>query len=207
VLAGFAAVAVLSGVAPASVAEAQPLHIIHYGVVFATGVQLPAVVRWFAWGGHVLRTAGVALAVFVGALVWQLTQIGVVAETSARLVRDVAAVALAVTACALLCRLPRLTRPLAAVGRQTLPIYILQLPAIWLLYLLPVTEELHRSEPAWFIGPIIGTAVVVALSLACYAVMQRTVLRNLFRLPSAWSDRLVTPGRRRGAPSGRSSCP
>jgi hypothetical protein len=51
VLAGFAAVAVLSGVAPASVAEAQPLHIIHYGVVFATGVQLPAVVGWFAWGG------------------------------------------------------------------------------------------------------------------------------------------------------------
>jgi peptidoglycan/LPS O-acetylase OafA/YrhL len=145
---------------------------------------------------------------FAGALlVGQLTRIGDVAESSARLVRDVAAAAVAGAACALLCRLPPLTRPLAAVGRRTLPIYILLLRAISLLHLLPVTEELHRSELAWLIGPIIGTAVVVALSLAGHAEVQRTALRNLLRLASAWSDRLITPGRRRGAPSGRSSCP
>ncbi|QJU52644.1 acyltransferase [Herbiconiux sp. KACC 21604] len=193
VLGGLALLAALSGVAPAELAEEQWLHILYYGVFFAAGVYLPGAVRWFA-GGRVVVKLGCALALFlVLERVWQLTEMGTALESSVRLVRDLVAVAVAVGLCALIARAAWLARPLALVGRRTLPIYILQLPAIWLLCLVPVVADLHDAPVVFALGPVLGTAFVVAASMLGFTLVRGTVLENLFRLPRPLADRILTP--------------
>lgn len=193
VLGALALVAALSGVAPAELAEEQWLHILYYGVFFAAGVYLPGAVRWFADGRVVVKLV-FALALFVVLeRVWQLTDMGTALESSVRLGRDLVAVAVAVGLCALLSRAGWLARPLALVGRRTLPVYILQLPAIWLLCLVPVVADLHAFPVVFAVGPLLATAFVVAASMLCYRLLRGTVLENLFRLPRPVADRILTP--------------
>ncbi|MCS5718367.1 acyltransferase [Herbiconiux sp. CPCC 205763] len=187
----FAVVAVLSGLAPASLAEEQWLHIIYFAVFFAAGVYLPAALVWFSQGRIAVKLLLTLGAFVLLQLLWQLTEAGDVVETSARLLRDSAAVTLAIGVCALASRAPGVVRPLARVGQRTLPIYILQLPVIWALYLLPIVPPLYEIPVVRYLGPVFGTVIVVAVSLLVFWLMDRTRLRYLFRLPRTVSDRIV----------------
>ncbi|MFB2596940.1 acyltransferase family protein [Herbiconiux sp. P17] len=191
VLGLFAAVAVLSGLAPASLAEEQWLHIIYFAVFFAAGVYLPAALVWFSHGRVAVKLLLTLGAFVLLQLLWQLTEAGHVVETSARLLRDSAAVTLAIAVCALVSRVPAVVRPLARVGQRTLPIYILQLPVIWALYLLPIVPSLYEIPVVRHLGPALGTVIVVAVSLLVFWLMDRTGLRYLFQLPRSVGDRLV----------------
>ncbi|TAJ46447.1 MAG: acyltransferase [Herbiconiux sp.] len=193
VLGCFAALAVLSGFVPAEHAEEQWLHMIYFAVFFAAGVYLPALLVWFSAGRIPTKLVGTLGAFVLFQLLWQLTEEGTVFETSARLVRDSAAVTLAIVVCTVLSRIPAVTRVLAKVGRRTLPIYILQLPVIWLLFLLPIVPELYEIPVVRYFGPVFGTVVVVAASLAVFWLMDRTHLRYMFRLPGRVSARILSP--------------
>ena len=191
VLGMFLALAVVSGLAPASEAEAQWLHIVYFGAFFTAGVYLPAVLVWFSGGRVVPKLLGTLAAFVLLQQLWQLTEIGDMLETSARLLRDAAAVTLAIVVCALVSRIPAVARVFALVGRQTLPVYILQLPLIWALFLLPVVPGLYESPAARAIGPVVATGLIVAVAILAHHGLQRTPLRFLFGLPSAVRDRIV----------------
>ncbi|WP_368497062.1 acyltransferase family protein [Herbiconiux sp. A18JL235] len=193
VLGALALAAALSGIAPAELAEEQWLHILYYGVFFAAGVYLPEALRWFAGGRVVVKLVCSLLLFAVLERVWQLTEMGTALESSARLGRDLVAVAVAIGLCALLARAAWIARPLALLGRRTLPVYILQLPAIWLLCLIPVVADLHEIPVVFAAGPLLGTAFVVAASMLCYRLIRGTVLENLFRLPRPLAARILTP--------------
>jgi len=193
VLGCVAALAVLSGFVPAEHAEEQWLHMLYFAVFFAAGVYLPALFVWFAAGRIPTKLAATLAAFIVFQLVWQETEEGTVLETSARLLRDSAAVALAIVVCAVLSRIPAVTRLLAKVGRRTLPIYILQLPVIWAIFLLPIVPELYEIPVFRYLGPVFGTVVVIAASLALFWLMERTHLRYMFRLPHRVSARILSP--------------
>jgi fucose 4-O-acetylase-like acetyltransferase len=191
VLGVVAGVAILSGLAPVSLAEEQWLHIIYFSVFFAAGVYLPDVLVWFSSGRVGVKLLGTLGAFVLLQLLWQLTEAGDVVETTARLVRDSAAVALAIGVCAMASRMPAAVGLLARVGRRTLPIYILQLPVIWALYLLPVVPQLYDVPVVRYLGPVFGTVIVVAVSLLGFWLLDRTPLRYLFRLPRGISDRIA----------------
>ncbi|MGA1838747.1 acyltransferase [Herbiconiux sp. 11R-BC] len=191
VLGLFAALAVASGLVPASHAEEQWLHIIYFSVFFAAGVYLPKLFVWFSRGRIPVKLLGTLGAFVAFQLLWQLTEQGEVFETSARLLRDTAAVALAIVVCAIVSRIPAVAQVLARVGRRTLPIYILQLPVIWALCLLPVVPALFEIPLVRYLGPVLGTMVVVGVSLLVFRLMERTHLRYMFRMPRRFSDRIV----------------
>ncbi len=191
VLGCFAAIAVLSGFVPAEHAEEQWLHMIYFAVFFAAGVYLPAALVWFSAGRIPVKLLGSLGAFVLFQLLWQVTDEGTVVETSARLLRDSAAVALAIVVCTLLSRIPAVRRVLAKVGRRTLPIYILQLPVIWLLFLLPFVPNLYEIAVVRYFGPLFGTVIVIAVALMCFWLMERTHLRYMFRLPGRVSSRIV----------------
>ncbi|GAA2230894.1 acyltransferase [Herbiconiux moechotypicola] len=193
VLGVFAAVAVGSGLVPASDAEAMWVHMLYFGVFFAVGVHLPRVLVWLA-GGRMLPKLLVCLVAFVGLLeLWELTSLGDMLESGLRLVRDAAAIALAVVVCSLVSRVPGVSRVLAGVGRRTLPVYVMQLPWLWALYLLPFVRSLHGSDVALYLGPVVATAVIVGGSLLLHAGMERTPLRYAFRLPPVLVARILGP--------------
>jgi uncharacterized membrane protein YcfT len=193
VLGELAVVSILSGLTPAADDQALWLHVIYYAFFFAAGIYLRPLLVWFATG-RLWWKAFAALVVFIGCeQVWELTTEGNIIESTARLFRDSAAVALSLAAIALATRIPVFARAASAIGRRTLPIYIMQLPAIWALFLLPPVAEALQVPVVRDVAPIIGTVLIVAACLAVHAVLVRTPLRALFRLPDPVRDRILKP--------------
>ncbi|MFI5425441.1 acyltransferase family protein [Aeromicrobium sp. UC242_57] len=99
-----------------------------------------------------------------------------------------AAVVLGVTAAAMTARgTPRTAARLSAIGRRTLPIYVMHLP------LLACFDELVRGrgvEPtgAWFavVGPVLLTAALVATCLVLERVVILARAGFLLDLPAPW---------------------
>ncbi|CCH19374.1 acyltransferase family protein [Micromonospora lupini] len=154
-------------------------------VFFLAGLYLrPWIERWAATATRrrLVLTAGayaVALAAMAaaGAQRW----FGVWPVVS------VVAVAFGVTAAARLSRWPALGDRLAALGRITLPIYVVHMPLLALLHRL-LSGSLSGLDPVAqslvVLGyPILLTALVIGLSLAVHRCLLRVHARWLFALP------------------------
>lgn len=95
------------------------------------------------------------------------------------------------------CRWPVFSRPLSVIGRRTLPIFILHLPAAWLVLTVePLNDILLASGTRW-LWPVIGVIFMVGTALATFWVCRRTPLRWLFAMP--WPAQRAQDATDRGA--------
>ncbi|WFE99782.1 acyltransferase [Micromonospora sp. WMMD964] len=162
-------------------------------VFFLAGLYLrPQIQRWadtasrrrllLTSGAYVLALAAMAAA---GAQQW----FGVWPAVS------VVAVIFGITAAARLARWSALSRPLASLGRITLPIYVVHMPVLALLHrltLVPVSELGASAQDLIVLGyPILLTGLVIGLSLAVH--------RGLLAVRAGWLFALPGPRRAQAA--------
>jgi uncharacterized membrane protein YcfT len=80
-------------------------------------------------------------------------------------------------------RFPRIARPVASLGRRTLPVYVLHLPLLAALDALvrPVVQRVAAGSTVLAaVEPAVLAALVVALSLAAHRLLLTARLRRLF---------------------------
>ncbi|MFY1691272.1 acyltransferase family protein [Plantactinospora sp. WMMB782] len=164
-------------------------------VFFLGGLHLrPYLSRWVATATRRRLLLGAAgyLAALVG-----MTWAGAATWPGVWLLVSVAAVAFGLTAAARVARWRRVGGPLAALGRRTLPVYVMHLPLLALAdrVLLGPLSGLGRSgQLAVALGyPVLLTAALLAVTLALHRGLLALRAGWLFELPAA---RPV--GRRRG---------
>lgn len=190
-LAVLAVASVATGAMPVTRDEALWLHVVYYAVFFAVGVYLAPTLRALA-ASRVRWRVPLALGAFIACqLLWQQSVEGTVLESVLRLLRDSSAVALSIIVIALLVRWRPFAATASAIGRRTLPIFVLQLPLIWVLYLLPPVE--WSLGVAWIrhLAPLLFTALIVAAALGIHSLVMRGSGRVLFRLPEAWEKKIL----------------
>jgi uncharacterized membrane protein YcfT len=190
-LAVLAIASVATGAVPLTRDEALWLHVVYYAVFFAVGVYLAPVLRALATS-RVRWRVPLAVGAFIACqLLWQQSIEGTVLESALRLLRDSSAVVLSIVVIALLVRWQPFAATASAIGRRTLPVFVLQLPLIWVLYLLPPVE--WSLDVAWIrhLAPLLCTALIVAASLGIHSLVMRGSGRVLFGLPQGWRRRIL----------------
>lgn len=190
-LAVLAIASVATGAMPLTRDEALWLHVVYYAVFFAVGVYLAPALRALA-ASRVRWRVPVAVGAFVACqLLWQQSVEGTVLESALRLLRDSSAVVLSIIVIALLVRWRPFAATASAIGRRTLPIFVLQLPLIWVLYLLPPVA--WSLDVAWIrhLAPLLCTALIVAASLGIHSLVMRGSGRVLFGLPQKWEKAVL----------------
>jgi fucose 4-O-acetylase-like acetyltransferase len=205
ILGSLAAVSILTGLVPAADNQALWLHVVYYAFFFAAGVYLRPALIWCASSGLWWKSLATIGAFVFCERLWEMTEQGNMLESTARLSRDSAAVAVSIAVIALASRIPVFARAASLIGRQTLPIFILQLPVIWALIVFPPVAASLQLAPVRYLAPALGTVVIVLASLGLHRLMMRTPMRHLFRLPESWGDRILhhSPRYRNPAPAVR----
>jgi fucose 4-O-acetylase-like acetyltransferase len=165
----------------------------YYFLFFASGVYLRPVLGFFSEGQLWWKLPGV-LAIFC----WLNTILPSVPFRSVEwyaswLLRDVAGVGLGVAAVAVLVMLKPARVVLSAVGRRTLPIYVLHIPFIWLavwaISLLP--NATIDNAPMRAVAPLLVPSLIAAASIGVSIAVRRTPMRFLFDMPTPWRSRLL----------------
>ncbi|SCF10911.1 acyltransferase family protein [Micromonospora chokoriensis] len=154
-------------------------------VFFLAGLYLrPRIVRWAETAGRrrlLLTSGGYVLALAAMAAVGAQRWFGVWPAVS------VVAVIFGITAAAQLSRWSALSKPLASLGRITLPIYVVHMPVLALLHrlvLVPVSELGASAQGLIVLGyPVLLTGLVIALSLAAHRGLLAVRAGWLFALP------------------------
>ncbi|MFC4020464.1 acyltransferase family protein [Micromonospora sp. GCM10011542] len=154
-------------------------------VFFLAGLHLrPHLQRWAATATDrrlLLTSAGFAAALAATAVVGHWF--------GASLLVSATAVAFGITAAARLARRPILAGPLAALGRRTLPVYVIHMPVLALLDRLlagPVADLDTTSRVLLVAGyPVLLTATVLVVSLALHRGLLALRATWLFDLPAA----------------------
>ncbi|MDG4781897.1 acyltransferase [Micromonospora sp. WMMD961] len=154
-------------------------------VFFLAGLYLrPQIQRWAAAAsrGRLLLTSGAyVLALAAMAVAGAQQWFGVWPVVS------VVAVIFGITAAARLARWSALSRPLASLGRITLPIYVIHMPVLALLHrllLVPVSELGPSAQGLVVLGyPVLLTGLVLGLSLALHRGLLAVRAGWLFALP------------------------
>jgi peptidoglycan/LPS O-acetylase OafA/YrhL len=105
---------------------------------------------------------------------------------------SVAAVVFGVTAASMAARRPALVHPLAAIGRRTLPIYVMHMPLLALLHrfcFAPLAA--HHSDQAAFamVEPAVLTVLLAAICLTVHAGLRKAGVSWLFDLPGGTAVR------------------
>jgi hypothetical protein len=85
----------------------------------------------------------------------------------------------------------------SAIGRRTLPIFVLQLPLIWVLFLLPPVAWSMEFAPVRYLAPMLGTALIVFAALGIQRLLKRGRARGLFELPERWREPVLRDAVRR----------
>ena len=191
VVAVLAVVSVASGAAPMTRDEALWLHGVYYAVFFAVGVYLAPMLRALAESRWPWRVPLAVVVFVVCQQLWQHGVEGTVLESGLRLLRDSSAVALSIVVIAVAVRWRPAASLASAIGRRTLPIFVLQLPLIWALFLLPPVEWSLALAPVRYLAPALGTALIVAAALGIHACIMRGRGRVLFGLPERWQRRIL----------------
>lgn len=194
VLGGAAAVSAAASLLP--IDEVNRLALLENFVFFAAGARLPDLVRRVAD----LRRPGLlaALAIVFAAAFVTVELLGV-PRGPATVLLSLVAVPFALQIAVALAVRPRVGPVLAALGRRTLPVYVLHVPVLALVHHLgfappvpagslssPVTDPLVAVVSAAVVAvyPVLLTAVVVVACLAAQRLLERAGLGFLFRLPA-----------------------
>jgi uncharacterized membrane protein YcfT len=185
------AISVGSGLIPRVSGGDLYLQVLYYGVFFAFGVYAAPVARWLAgrqlWWKIMLGTAAFVFAMTVIPI---LQRSGILGVFSIRIVKDLVAALAVIPIAAGIAFIPKVGIGLAYLGRRTLPIYVLQLPILWILIS-------NRSKMPWgseafrLISPFLFLVIIVASALAIHWFLMRSPGRVLFELPEPVRRRLA----------------
>ncbi|KJC62908.1 acyltransferase family protein [Agreia bicolorata] len=191
VLGVLAALSIASGAVPVTRDEALWLHVVYYAVFFAVGVYAAPALQLLARSRRPF-VLPLSVGTFIACeLAWQQSAEGTILETALRLLRDGAAVAVSIVVIALLVRWRPFERVASAIGQRTLPIFVLQLPLIWLLFLLPLVGWSLEFAPVRYLAPVLGTALIVVAALGIHRLLIRARARVLFELPERWKKAVL----------------
>ena len=158
--------------------------VVYYALFFGVGVYARQAVSWFVSGRIRWKLAvavgGYVLVVLVGRSEIALSPVALVVI---RLLREFAASFAVLAIVVILCRSQFLARPVAAIGRLTLPIYVLQMPLLWVFLMYPDWSGLLQSPALRALMPLVGLTAITIVSLGTYWLAMRTPLRWLFEMP------------------------
>lgn len=175
----FASIAVAATVLPAGV-PGNMESILRNLVFFAAGAYLPHVVLSIANGRRAVYAVTGGAAYLAGVVAFH--DYDLVGTPMLSLALSCAAVVFGIAGASLLAS-TRVGLALSGLGHRTLPIYVLHTPILAAL-----TIPTLQLTGAWaYFYPVVMTALVVALSIAAYAALNR-VAPWLFRLPT-WASR------------------
>ncbi|KQW06677.1 hypothetical protein ASC66_09490 [Leifsonia sp. Root4] len=172
--------------------------VVYYAFFFGIGVYLKPALLKFTSGPmarKLLLTLSIYIILFVVSETLPLS--GQLVRAGLRLARETGATFAVIAIVVLLCRVSFVARPLASIGRQTLPIYVLHLPAIWVFLAYPNWEGVFQSAAVRALMPFLAVVVIVSATLLIHKAVIRTPARVLFEMPSAWADRILRKGPRR----------
>ena len=192
VLAGAAGVSAMTSLLPIEAANRES--VLQHFVYFLAGVLLPHLPRRIAD----LRDRRLTPALAVGFVVTAAAA-GILGlpQSTTTLLGAVTGVPLAIRLVVAASRRTWFDRPAAALGRQTLPVYVLHIPLLSLLHVAVVRVLPEAPQgAAWVLPvavyPVVATAAVTAACLLVHAILTRSGLGSFFRLPTALSG---YPGR------------
>ncbi|MEV0461159.1 acyltransferase [Catellatospora methionotrophica] len=164
-------------------------------VFFLAGVHLrPRIERWAETATR--RRLVLTFTTYAAALA-AMAAVGAQRWPGVWLAVAVIAVAFGITAAARLARRPAIGDPLAALGRRTLPIYVIHMPMLALLH--PVLRDpvsglgVPGQIVAAVVYPAALSAVVIALCLLIHRALRRLGASWLFELPQLLGSRAFTP--------------
>ena len=185
-LAGAAAASASASLLPIVAANRESL--LQHFVFFLVGVLAPGL------AGRVVRLPGrhVTTALAAGSVLVAVAAARAgVPQSITTLLVSVLGVPLAIRLVAAACASTRFARAAGALGRQTLPVYVLHVPLLALVHHLVVQVPALRALPeapaapvVLAVYPLLATALVTAGCLALHTVLDRVGLGVLFRLPA-----------------------
>ena len=156
--------------------------LVHF-TYFLLGSRCPDLVWALARGSHGRLLPALALAYVALEAIMQATS----APAGVRLlVLSMLGIPMALVASVALSRRPQVARPLAWVGRRTLPIYVLHVPLLAVLHHSPVEFSTMTGAPAVALAlayPLLSTVGVVVGCLAVHRALLGTGFGALFALP------------------------
>ncbi|RLP77439.1 hypothetical protein D9V32_03045 [Mycetocola tolaasinivorans] len=160
-----------------------PNRIIIYGTFFAAGVYFK---DWFlAFFTDRVGLKAVLLPVFAvaaGFLAVATESIPVLSFYTWTLQHFLAAMA-TIALVSIACRWSLFARVFGWLGQRTLQMFILHQPVAWLVMTIPVLQTILMADVIRWIWPVTGMIFLAAVSLGAYALLSRTPLKYLFRLP------------------------
>lgn len=169
----------------------------HLAIYFALGVHARAAIETIGRHALIATTAGIVTAVLTGEVIQTLAGAGL-PTYPLTVLQALAGVAAIFGAASLAVRhLGPLTRPMAWLGRRTLPIYTLHYLAVMAVStvesgpLYRLDRALIGSEFGRWAYPVVATAVIVALAVSVREAARYVGLEWLFTMPSP--PRLARP--------------
>lgn len=162
--------------------EVNRVSVLQYFVFFAAGALYPRVVRRLGEleGRHLPALLLAGYAVTWAGLTWAGA-----ASSVRTLVLSLTAIPLAVMVSKATARVSPMSGLLAHLGRNTLPVYVLHVPALAVLHaLVPAPQEPTPGNALLLLGyPVVATAVIVATTLGVHRLLVLAGLGFLFEIP------------------------
>jgi hypothetical protein len=167
---------------PADPAIVFWVRIFQYAFIFALGVYATPLLHWCAEKSNwwVAPVALISATLVLGALP---SERGVLQQTIL-LVADILSVAGAISLVALICQFRFVSRAFTRMKGRTLEIYVLHIPALWIVSLIPVEIFDGSKSIRWF-WPILGTSLIVVISLGAAWALRKVGAGFMFE-PAAW---------------------
>jgi uncharacterized membrane protein YcfT len=184
VLTGLALLSILSIYLPGSNGGDLYLRVVYYAFFFAVGIYLRPALLYFATAGLWWKAVGAGFIFLVMRWAGPALADDALTRMAIRFVRDGAAVFAGIAIVAMICRATPVGSALASIGRNTLPIFVLQMPILWLIVSIPALSDALAVPALRSVAPLVGTTFIVLVSLGLHALMMRTPLRHLFKLPT-----------------------
>jgi uncharacterized membrane protein YcfT len=184
VLLAAAGVSALTSVLPIEAANRES--VVQHFVFFLAGVLFPSLARQVAElrAGHVtaVLAAGFAATLFVASAVG-------LSQSATTLVVAVTGVPLAIRLVVAASSRSWFAGPAAALGRRTLPVYVMHVPVLSLLHelVVPLLPQVPGTSAEVFLAvyPLVAAAAVTGACLLLHQLMLQCGLVFLFRLPPA----------------------
>lgn len=185
--------AVTIGVRATDAVEPQAIKIAEVALFFAVGVYAAAPIRRLAAAASFIRAGALVVVAGVVTLGGRFMT-GEVDGSILFIVRGLVFMVASVVVIAILVRWRPAERVLSAVGRQTLPIYVMH--PLLLYALIAATAQWSGFEAMLghpvvsALYPVVVTAVIAVLSLGMHRLAVRVGLGSLFALPSGARSRV-----------------
>ena len=164
------------------------LRVAYFAFHFGLGVYFGPSILTLSRGPMTLK-ATISVAAYVG-IRWVGSLLGAqpftdgLVRIATELSASVAAIAVVVLVCQ---KLPALGKGMAALGRLTLPIFVIQMPVIWGFMAFQGWGAAFNSPVLRLFMPILGIATISGIALMAHWLLIRSPARFVFEMPRSFA--------------------